>query len=193
MGMGKLTAAVDLARLEDGELIIGTRNAIEAEALVVFVPVRVRRRTSFTTVLDVAAGSISSGSDGKVAVTDASANGERGPVLEISGGGGDQGHEREQADDGELHVGGWKSVGRGVTRTDRKKGKEESGAEKMCASVATNQTMKQWEARLGSKAGKQGRLKSLFTPGAREVEKYQGYSHEQTPCRSASSRVPLEK
>lgn len=150
--MGKLTAVVDLAGLEDGELIIGTRNAIEAEALVVFVPVRVRRRTSFTTVLDVAAGSISSGSDSKVAVSDASASGARGPVLEISGGGGDQGHEREQADDGELHVGGWKSVGRGVTRTDRKKGKKGSGVEKMCASVATNQTMKQWEARLGSKA-----------------------------------------
>lgn len=101
-------AAVDLAGLEHGELIVGTRDAIESETLVVVVPVRIRRRTSLTTVPDVAAGSISSGLDSRAAVLDASASGARGPVLEIRGGGGDQGHEGEQADNGELHVGGWK-------------------------------------------------------------------------------------
>jgi hypothetical protein len=88
-------ASVDAAGLHDGELVKGSGQPQEAEALVVAVLVRVRRAASGAAVLDKVASSRGGGVDLGRGVGDGAADG-RGTGLELGGrreGNGGQGED----------------------------------------------------------------------------------------------------
>ncbi len=102
--MVKRTAAVDVAVGQDGELVVGTADATEAEALVVLVLVGVGRAASSAAVLDVVARGLRSGINGAGRVVGAAAGGGV-TLLELGRGGAGNGQDGDKGGDGELHFG----------------------------------------------------------------------------------------
>ncbi len=96
----KQTAGVGTAGL-DGELVKGTAQALEVEALVVLVLVRVGRAASSAAVLDIFAGGLGSVGDLAGRVVDASTS-SRAAALKLGGSCADEGDEGEERGE-ELH------------------------------------------------------------------------------------------
>lgn len=96
------TAIVDLAAGQDGELVVGTADTIEAEAFVVLVLVGVGRAASSVAVLDVVARGLRSSIDGAGRVVGVAASGGV-TLLELGRGGAGNGQDGNKGGDGELH------------------------------------------------------------------------------------------
>lgn len=100
----KHTAAVN-ATLQDGELVEGTGQALEEEALKVLVLVRVGRAASGGALADIVAGGLGGLVD-LVAGVEVAAAGGVVAALKLGGSGAGDGDQGED-NGGELHVGYW--------------------------------------------------------------------------------------